>query len=67
MQGLAYNTTTILYHNKLSNIHDLASYYQFLKYAWVDHAALMIGMLCAGAICGMYVAHILILKKLANK
>ncbi len=56
MQGIPYSTTQILYHNKLENIHDLESYYMFLKLAWVDHSTTMIIMLFCGVLMGILIS-----------
>ena len=60
---MAYQSEpVILYHNSISNIHDLNSYIMFLKYAWVDHWFLMVGMLLLGFISG-----IVLYKSVFNK
>ena len=53
MQGIPYSTTQILYHNKIENIHDIESYYTFLKFAWVDHSTTMILMMFCGVLMGI--------------
>ena len=53
MQDIPYSTTQILYHNKLENIHDIESYYTFLKLAWIDHSATMVAMLTCGVLMGI--------------
>ncbi len=47
---------TILYHNKLSNIHDIDSYITFMRYAWVDYADVIIMFVLIGLIMGVLIA-----------
>ena len=56
MQGIPYSTTQILYHNKLGNIHDIESYYMFLKLAWIDHSEIMVMMLFCGVLMGILIS-----------
>lgn len=56
MQDFPYSTTRIIYHNKLSNIHDLDSYILFMRYAWIDYPTEIVMALVAGFIIGLFFA-----------
>lgn len=53
MQDFPYSTTRIIYHNKLSNIHDLDSYILFMRYAWIDYSTEIVMALLASFIIGV--------------
>lgn len=54
MQGFAYNTTEAPTYIRLSDVHDLESYYEMLQMAWVGYSTHIIFAIVAGAFIGFY-------------
>ena len=66
MEDLPYHTTEIMY-LKLSDVHDLASYYELMRLAWVNYSSHILIGICIGLICGVVVTKTIFNSEVLNK